>query len=180
MAVTATTLGIIGTGLAVAGAAANVLSANTKINEQITENTQAVSEYSAESLAAQENASANMSDIAAANVYNVGQTVTSATKAVGTLRSTQGYSGVRGNSPLLALKEQQSESTSAINESIRSGNASLYSAGREMSILTSSYQRKIAQLQSDNDYLNKNRTGSLLLSGISGLGNIFQSMTSWL
>jgi hypothetical protein len=98
-------------------------------------------------------ANLQMGEQAAENRYAAGVVGQKGALAVGTTKAQAGYSGVRGNSPLYAIRQEERLQGEALNEQIRSGNAAVTGIGTrakiQSSILTDSYNAKVKKLTTD-------------------------------
>ena len=155
---TAVVLGVLGTGLAAAKMYKSAEATVMAVEEQQMENQYEKLEIQARTQAAWQSATANMKDTAAGNVYQVGNVARQAQQATGAFKAQQGYSGVKGVSPLLALQQQEAMGTEAVSEAQRAADAQLKSLGRETSLLTQGYQRQIDTLNRKTKYLEDNKS----------------------
>ena len=152
-----TTIAVVGSVLKLGSMIQASDATNTAIDEAIEDYSDQKTEIQARTQAAWQSATANMKDTAAGNVYQVGNVARQAQQATGAFKAQQGYSGVKGVSPLLALKQQEAMGTEAVSEAQRAADAQLKSLGRETSLLTQGYQRQIALLTKKSQYLETNR-----------------------
>jgi len=177
-------LAIIGIGMAVGSGIAAAGSTKMAIDEQVDENADQVGLYNADIADANtmyadaEKTSArqkgfileDMTNIAADNKYQVGVTAQKGALTTGATAAKLGYSGVRGTSPLAALRQQERFAAEELSDTTNQANASLLNKGNEItkagdalatkkletSLLTGGYQRKIDLLNKNSAYLKKN------------------------
>lgn len=166
-------------GLLIGGAAvslvSNIAATNAEISQTQDQNKKDMQELAEQKKASFEMANSNMVEQAKQNAYDSAVAVQSAQIATGKAQAQAGYSGVRGASPLLALKQQEEFASAQANEQLRRANEGLENEILKASLLTDDYQRKIARLQSDYDYMNKN---AWKYYAASGLGSIGQSLSN--
>lgn len=163
---------VVGAAAAAVGAVGNTLSTNMQINETIAENEEGVSELEAQSKASALSARGRMGVQSESNKYDAAMAAITARTQLGSSKAKSGYSGVRGVSPLLALKQQEDLGNAAVAEQIQRGNSALTQQGLEASLLTEEYTRKVNKLNADTKYMKDNRWKYLGLSALGGVAQI--------
>ena len=160
---------------AAAGMIGNGLAANQEVNETINQNAQDMTELSAQKDASKKSAASKMGNLASNNLYDASVAQLEASQVAGSGKAASGFSGVRGGSPLLAMRNKELAAQNQADEIVARGESELKQVGLESSLLTEEYDRKVAQLQADTDYMKKNRWGYIgasVLGGASALGSL--------
>ena len=157
---------------AAAGMIGNGLAANQEVNDTINQNAQDMTELGAQKDASKTAAASKMGNAASNNLYDASVAQLEASQVSGTAKASSGYSGVRGGSPLLAMRNKELAAQSQAEEIAARGNAEVKQMGLESSLLTEEYDRKVAQLQADTDYMKKNRWGYIGTSVLGAMGSL--------
>lgn len=174
------TMAVISIGMGVASGLAKQAATDTAIQEQLDTNADDIQEYQAETKDAWTATTASMANIAAENKYNVGVTAQKGTLETGATAAKLGYSGVKGASPLAALRQQERLASEGLAATTASANATLTQKGLDTSLLTQGYQRKIALIQKNSKYLEENRTKMNVMSFFGAVPDTVQTAGSWL
>lgn len=130
---------------------------NLKIDETIQDYEDQISEYKAKKAGDQAIATFDMESAGKDNAYRAIASRQEGALNTGAARAGLGFSGVQGQSPLMALAQTERMGQDATNETIRAGNTGLRGAGLRYTTLTADYNRAIAFSKGKQQYLRDNR-----------------------
>lgn len=170
---TAAVLGVVGGLVGIASSAvaygAKKESINMKIDETIQDYEDQVTDYKAKLADYQKASAFNMAAAGKENAYRAIVARQEGALGVGSARAGLGFSGVAGQSPLMALAQTERMASDTTNETIRSGNMALQGMGQQYTTLTGAYRRSIDYAKGKQQYLRDNRTKMVRLGSAGEL-----------
>lgn len=162
----------------VAAMAATGVATGMKIDETIQDYEDQVTEYKAKRSADQVIATKDMVNASKENAYRGITSVQEGGMAVGSAKAGLGFSGVAGQSPLMAIAQTERLARDATAETVRAGNAGLSAMGLKYTTLTGDYNRAINYAKGKQKYLRDNRGTMIGLATVGGMVDLTQTLVN--